>query len=314
VTARPYRALASDAPTRLFPHEWAFATLYAVVIICLARAPGHHPGVIAAWVLLAGVSAGVIAVTARPTALWEWRVRFALLFLVMNAVYGALGPAVRATGTPYRDGFLQWADVGLFGAMVPTYLDRFARPGLTELFSGCYFLLYPYLLVSCVRYLSQPADKLEAMQRFVVGLFFIYGVGYLGYFLVPAIGPGLSFPGAFHHPLGGYWMTRLNTTLVSDGTDHVDVYPSLHVALSCFILLFDRRYARRWFRICVVPVVGLWIATLYLRYHYGFDVVSGFALAAIGLWVAGWCRTTPFAGEELARADEPVADAELVAI
>lgn len=325
LTARRTRARADDSAAIpgadaiwIFPHEWAFATLFAVVIVCLARAPGHHPGAIAVWIALAGISAATVALTARggETTMSEWRVRFALIFVVMNMIYHALGPAVHDTGTPSRDAFLRWADVSLFGAIVPTYLDRFVRPALTEMFSACYFMLYPYLLISIVRYLRRPAGELATMQRFVGGLFFIYGVGFLGYFLVPAIGPGLSFPDAFHHPLTGYWVTRLNASVVSGGTDHVDVYPSLHVAISAFILLFDRRYAPAWFRVCVIPVVGLWGATLYLRYHYGFDVVSGFALAAMGLWVAGWCRTTPLDPPPTAAARQPraMADAELVAV
>jgi membrane-associated phospholipid phosphatase len=35
-----------------------------------------------------------------------------------------------------------------------------------------------------------------------------------------------------------------------------------------------------------VPCIGLWLATIYLRYHYFVDVVVGFALAAFGLWIA----------------------------
>jgi membrane-associated phospholipid phosphatase len=46
-------------------------------------------------------------------------------------------------------------------------------------------------------------------------------------------------------------------------------------------LAFDRRHSRRRFRLFLVPVVGLWLSTVYLRYHYLVDLLAGFALAAL---------------------------------
>jgi membrane-associated phospholipid phosphatase len=32
--------------------------------------------------------------------------------------------------------------------------------------------------------------------------------------------------------------------------------------------------------------VGLWVSTIYLRYHYAVDLVCGFGLAALALWLS----------------------------
>jgi hypothetical protein len=208
------------------------------------------------------------------------------MLIFMNLAYTLMGPTIRAIGTPLRDSQLQRVDQALFGAVLPTYLDSFTHPGLTELFSACYFLLFPYILISGIRYLARPAEQLAITQRFFTGLFLIYAVAFMGYSLVPASGPYLAMPSAFSHPLTGYAITRLNDAVVLRGTNHVDVYPSLHCAASTFMLLYDRQYARWRFRAYLFPALGLWIATIYLRYHYGIDVASGFALAAIGLLVA----------------------------
>ena len=66
----------------------------------------------------------------------------------------------------------------------------------------------------------------------------------------------------------------------------VDAFPSIHVAVSLYLLAFDRMYYRRRFWRLLVPCVALWISTIYLRYHYAVDVIAGFAIAAIGLRVA----------------------------
>ena len=69
----------------------------------------------------------------------------------------------------------------------------------------------------------------------------------------------------------------------SSGSNKVDVFPSLHCAISAFILFFHRVHAPNCFRWVLVPTIGLWVATIYLRYHYFVDVLAGFALAAFAL-------------------------------
>ena len=64
----------------------------------------------------------------------------------------------------------------------------------------------------------------------------------------------------------------------------MDCFPSLHCAVSSYILFFDRRHRRWRFWLYLVPCVGLWVSTLYLRYHYFVDLVAGFALSAAALW------------------------------
>jgi membrane-associated phospholipid phosphatase len=100
----------------------------------------------------------------------------------------------------------------------------------------------------------------------------------------------------FTVPLTGYWIFDLLTALYPIGTNHCDAFPSLHVAASAFVLMFDYHHRPRWFRIYLVPCVLLWLSTLYLRYHYGVDVLAGFVLALVGLWVSAavWRRDAGF--------------------
>jgi membrane-associated phospholipid phosphatase len=62
----------------------------------------------------------------------------------------------------------------------------------------------------------------------------------------------------------------------------VDVFPSLHCANSLYILLSDYEHKRWRFWAYLVPCVGLWASTLYLRYHYFIDVLCGLVLG----WLA----------------------------
>jgi membrane-associated phospholipid phosphatase len=46
------------------------------------------------------------------------------------------------------------------------------------------------------------------------------------------------------------------------------------------------RWNRPRFWFCLLPCVGIWISTIYLRYHYFVDVLAGTAVAAIALYIA----------------------------
>ncbi len=80
-------------------------------------------------------------------------------------------------------------------------------------------------------------------------------------------------------------ITDLNQQVVLMGSTGVDVFPSLHCAISCYILFFDFAHRRWRFFVFVVPCVGLWISTIYLRYHYFIDVIVGFGLSVACLWM-----------------------------
>ncbi|MCX6069191.1 MAG: phosphatase PAP2 family protein, partial [Chloroflexi bacterium] len=178
-----------------------------------------------------------------------------------------------------------------FGAILSVRAEAIASPLLTEVISLCYLLFFPYLVISWFTYAWRG---LEIFRTLFIGLFTIYGIGFLGYSLVPAGGPHLAFPEQFGAPLSGWVITTFNARVVAEGSNGVDVFPSLHCAVTAFLLWFDRRHSPRRFRVLLVPCLGLWLATIYLRYHYFVDVIGGFALAAFGCWITQrWAAANP---------------------
>ena len=124
------------------------------------------------------------------------------------------------------------------------------------------------------------------LRRFCTGLYTVYAAGLIGYVAMPAAGPYVAMADRFQRPLEGGALTRVHHAIVVRGTNGVDVFPSLHCAVTCFLLFFDRRHSPRRFSWLVAPVVVLWCSTIYLRYHYFVDVAAGFALAGLGLAIA----------------------------
>ena len=213
----------------------------------------------------------------------RWQLRLWFYPVVMNIIFFTMGPAVMKVAPGKCDAALAALDERLFGSLLSVHAQALASPLLTEVTSICYLLMFPYLLISWISYARRA---LPIFRQLGVGLFTIYGLGFLGYSLVPAAGPHLAFPERFSTPLSGWAIATLNTRLVAAGSNGVDVFPSLHCAVTAFLLGFDRRHAPGRFRLLCLPCAGLWLATVYLRYHYFTDVACGFALAAFGGWLA----------------------------
>lgn len=268
------------------PHEYAFFALYALVVTRLLFAGHMAWSELLIWGGFAAASAALILLTSERDKVTTWRVRLGAYVILMNAVYFRMGAVFDVVGGVRRDALLQQVDTLLFGRPLPLYFDGAAQPGIAELLSFCYFLLYPYILISCGRQLVRLGRAPREARAFYSGLFLVYAIGFAGYLFVPARGAWLDIPAAFRHPITGGWITALNQRVVEGGSNRVDVFPSLHVAVSAFILLFDRRFAPWRYRVYLPAAVGLWISTLYLRFHYGIDVFAGALLAVVGLRVA----------------------------
>lgn len=237
-----------------------------------------------AWALLfCAMLAVMVWLAKRHNRHPEWRrlaAVCAFLAIGMNVSYQSMAGAVPAVRTLRFDAELLALDRLLLGETPSVMLERLATPWLTELMSLCYILFMPLLFFSLLRYFFR---RRELLGEFYSGLFTVYGLGFLGYLLVPAAGPWLTYPELFNLTLTGGPITTLNQAMVIHGSNRVDVWPSLHSAVSTFILGFAWRHHRREFRWILLPIAGLWFSTLYLRYHYFVDVMSGFALAAFAL-------------------------------
>jgi membrane-associated phospholipid phosphatase len=203
--------------------------------------------------------------------------------IAINIAFFAMAGAVPALRSTRYDTVLFSIDTALFGGTASLWAERFISPALTDLLSLCYLFFWPLLSFSLLRYFFWQKERRPA---FYEGLFTVYGVGFLGYLLVPAAGPYLAFPDLFPVFLDGGLITRINRAVVLAGSSRVDVFPSLHCAVSAYILGFSYRHSRRELWWLLLPVVGLWASTLYLRYHYLVDVTCGFLLAWLGLAIA----------------------------
>ncbi|MGF6191266.1 phosphatase PAP2 family protein [Serratia sp. 2723] len=157
---------------------------------------------------------------------------------------------------------------------------------LSEILSLCYLAFYLLILVPVIVYAVKR--KTQASRGFFYGLMLMYLFGFIGYCLIPAAGPYLQFPELFTYPPQGGTITGFLVSLVAQGGTGMDVFPSLHCGISLYILGYLMLQRHCWIALLILPVVaGLVLATLYLRYHYGIDLIAGALLACS---VLAWLR------------------------
>jgi membrane-associated phospholipid phosphatase len=218
----------------------------------------------------------------RDTAM-AWRARLVIYPILVNILFVNMRWVSPMINEDKMDAVLWGLDGRLFGGSLSIMMEPLVSPALTETLSFCYMFFMVYLFLSMIIWLL---SNVSVARVFYSGLFSLYGVGYFGYTLVPAVGPYIVYADRFTVPLKGWFLTNFLTSTYSSGTNYTDVFPSLHVAVSAYLLFFDMKWNRRRFKICLLPCVGIWFSTIYLRYHYFVDVLSGFTLAALALCAA----------------------------
>jgi membrane-associated phospholipid phosphatase len=194
------------------------------------------------------------------------------------------------------DSWLIAADLLMFGAHPTHWLAQFANPLITELLQLCYNSYYLLLLIPVVT-LYQRVNR---AQFFTAGFLLIYGfyLSYIGYILLPAVGPRFTLHEFGHMDLDlpGYWLTSALRDFVNTGESipkHVvnavdfaqrDVFPSGHVQVTLVALsiAFSNRLRARWGMLIVGSL--LIVSTVYLRYHYVVDVIAGVVFFLFTIW------------------------------
>lgn len=276
------RSLRSRMPglAAVLPHEWVFGTFLAITSLRLLA-----NGAARSWsvVFLSCLALAVVLIlwTERKPTLWRWRIRLSFYFVAMGACFFSMRTAIPLLGTPRVDDLLLQWDRELLGETPAVVWERWLYPGLEDLAMAGYLFFFYYLLAGPGHYCFR---NVQLFRKCIVGLFTVYGIAFMGYTIFPAGGPHLAM--TFRTPLHGPLLLDWALGPVNRGSNTVDVFPSVHVAASLYLLLFDWRHWRRRFWWVLAPCALLWFATLYLRFHYFIDLVMGVAVALMGWWTA----------------------------
>ncbi len=209
----------------------------------------------------------------------DWAPPVALIYC-----YVALGPIINQRLFPDRDLALAQVDrVLFFGSDPLLLLQRIISVPLSEWLSGCYVFYGPLfpLVMGAIFAKKDRAPFREAAFAVTV----VLAVGYVGYAMVPAVGP--LFVEKFEKNLDLYYTGWLKDQLMDRTRVPRDVFPSLHTAASLVLLWSAWRHVPRLARVLAPFVLSIPFACVYLRYHYVTDVLAGILLAAmVAVWTS----------------------------
>ncbi len=279
-----------------------YGYLFAVVVVATVATDGHVPMADRLFHLAVhgGVLAAVLAVHqvvrrrgAAAARFWRTALAIAGLPIVFSAM-GWLLPAVHPE--PYE--FL-WCEVdrAWFGADLGVLVRHWITPCMVEVLQLAYAGFYAVPILAGIGVLRRRGGA--AFDRAVLALVGCFLASYLGYLLVPTLGPKVVL--AFPTPIEGLWAAGpVRAWIDTAEQNQWDCFPSGHTMLTVTSLVLLWRWHRRWFWWLLLPGLLLIASTMLLRYHWAIDVVFGAAVTwpclRICDWLAdrdGWPRVTP---------------------
>jgi len=156
------------------------------------------------------------------------------------------------------------------------------HPAWIDFFSAAYLGLFAWMVVYVLHYAFTAQRR---QQRFMMGFVLIYVGGFLGYVLCPATGPRYAYPADWDWLSGGVLYAACNRAVAGMGAK-LDVFPSLHAALSTYLVAWQARFHRRGLYWGIPLLVCIWLSTLILGFHYAPDLWAGGLLGWGSFWAS----------------------------
>lgn len=203
------------------------------------------------------------------------------------------------------DQILMNADRWIFGTDPTHFLYHIANPYLTELLQIIYSSFYFLPIILGIDLLLNKRQRSFEYAVFAV----VYGffLSYIGYFLLPAIGPRFTLHdfGSMNSDLPGLCLTNFLREIINSGESisagtinpalvvQRDVFPSGHTQMTLIVMYLSVKFKTK-SRFFFLPAGSLLIfSTVYLRYHYFVDLIGGTVFMIFTMWSAfhiykGW--------------------------
>ena len=206
--------------------------------------------------------------------------------LVIMVIFDSLGDLIPQLWPRYFDDVLIRIDYAIFGVHPTLWTERLIHAGLTTALQFAYISYYPMSITLAVILLMK--NKPEKFDTAVFGLILCFYLSYVGYILIPAVGPRFTLAHLQTTSLQANSLTTaIQNTLNSLEYNKTDAFPSGHTAVALMTLYYAWKSGEKALAGILLPLVsGLIFATVYLRYHYVIDVIAGVLLFAVTIYLA----------------------------
>ena len=185
-------------------------------------------------------------------------------------------------------------DYSIFGVHPTIWLPEHGNLFLNECANFFYFSYFVYVPV-LVYYFWKHKPAL-VYEGFMGGIVMAYSFSYIFFALIPASSPRFALPefgliASEDVRLNGYFFTAVIDMFMDKGAMRGGAFPSVHCCVSTVYLLNVYRYTpRKVFILSIIMVFGMYWSTVYGRYHYVIDVITGISLGLLFDWSARRCQ------------------------
>jgi membrane-associated phospholipid phosphatase len=171
-------------------------------------------------------------------------------------------------------------DYLLFGGYPTVMLESIMMPWLTDILQTAYSSYYFLPVALGIALKIKGDDRGFDLSLFLIMLCFY--LSYIGYLLMPAIGPRFTINHLQGRALEGLFIAGPIQELLNrlEGLKR-DAFPSGHTAITLTVVYLAWRFEKKLFAVFLPVALALIVSTVYCRYHYVVDVIGGVALTLI---------------------------------
>ena len=264
--------------------------LVALVAFTVLAVAFHRK--VAGWQLLAAknlvAALGFFAAVAAARCLnhggARFLVRMGAVSLAYAYLFGAADPLQLILHGRWLDGTVLAFEERLFGVQPTLWMQRFISPWLTEWMMFAYVVYLPLYPLICAAIYARRGERAAEEVFFSLGL--VNVLCDVGFILFPVAGPLAFIGGRFTVPLEGWVFTSLGELVRAKFHFVGGSLPSPHCAAATVLWGMAWRHCRRLFWLLAPIVLTLYVSTVYGRYHYVTDAVTGIAVALAVLLAA----------------------------
>ncbi len=211
---------------------------------------------------------------------WIYDLVFPTLCILI--VFDSLEGLVHSINPRDIDPLLIKLDYAIFGFYPTVAAEKFMHPFLTDIMQLAYSSYY-FLPVTLGAFLKIKGED-HAFDRSLFFIMFCFYLSYVGYMLMPAIGPRFTIGHLQNSDLRGYMIAGPVQELLNrlEGVKR-DAFPSGHTGIALTVLYLSYFHAKGLYRVFLPCVIMLVLSTVYCRYHYVVDVLGGILLALVSI-------------------------------
>jgi membrane-associated phospholipid phosphatase len=207
--------------------------------------------------------------------------------LCVLVIFDSLGWLVHYVNPEDIDPILIRLDYLIFNNHPTIILERVMSPLLTDILQIAYSTYY-FIPISLGVVLLLNNQR-EEFNRTLFLILLCFYLSYLGYILMPALGPRFTISHLQTTELQGLFIAEPLQKLLNklEGIKR-DAFPSGHTAVAVTVLYLAYRFKKRFFWILLPIVSALIFSTVYCRYHYVVDIIAGFGLTLLTIFLGEW--------------------------